>query len=254
MKSNLARAAIAALAFGCAGVAQALPIYFEFSGIVTQPSSAVGVGTAVSGRFNLETDRLLFSGPSGGIQYSFVDWEPTDLTGPLAYVDFAGTHHEVPAYSSSYAILNFADGCQPVCNTGWSENFNLGASTQDAWSQGYTGQLRSSNISLVNAYTLPGFPPQGYDAFEGATATPLDTLSLPLASLSGSYYESIAECVDGACAETSHDYFVFRIDTLTRGVVQTSVPEPGTLGLWATAMLLGVATRRRARSKSSPVC
>jgi len=256
MKKNLARAAIAALAFGTAGLAHAVPIYFEFTGSVSQPSATVGVGTAVSGGINLETDRLLSAGPpASGIQYSFIDWQPTGLTGPLAYLDFAGAHHEVPAYSSNYAMVSFVDGCQPLCNTQWAEDFNLGAYTDDAWSEDFTGQMRSRSISLFNIYQnqLPGFPSEGYDAFVGATATPLDIISLPLAYLNGTYFESISECVNGECSWVRDDYFVFSVDTLTRGVGPTSVPEPGTLGLMATAMLLGAAMRRRAQSSSGPV-
>jgi hypothetical protein len=171
-------------------------------------------------------------------------------------MDFAGTHHEVPAYSTNYALVNFADGCQPLCNTGWSENFNLGAYTQDPWSADFTGQMRSSSISLYNVYqnVLPDFPfYEGYDAFDGASAVPLDTISLPLAYLDGVYSESITDCVNGSCTSGSSDFFVFRVDTLTRGVGPKSVPEPGTLVLLTTAMFLGVATRRRARSRSGPV-
>jgi PEP-CTERM motif-containing protein len=162
----------------------------------------------------------------------------------------------VPTYASNYSLVNFADGCQPVCNTGWSENFNLGAYTQDAWSPDFTGQMRSSSISLFNVYQtlLPDFPfYEGYDAFDGATAVPLDTLTLPLAYLDGTYFESIADCVEGNCTTVSSDYFVFRVDTLTRGIASTAVPEPGTPALLATAMLLGVAMRRRARSSPGRV-
>ena len=252
MNRNLARAAIAALAMASAGLAHAVPIYFEFMGSVSQPSSTIGVGTAVSGGFNLETDRLLSAGPpASGIQYSFVDWQPTGLTQPLAFIDFAGTHQEVPAYATNYALVNFVDGCQPLCNTQWAEDFNIGAYSSDDWSEGFTGQLRSSSISLFNIYQTqqPDFPYyQGYDAFDGATAVPLDTISLPLSYLDGTYAESIADCVDGNCTTTSYEYFVFRVDTLNRGIVASSLPEPGTLSLFAAALFFAFVRRRRLKA------
>ena len=81
-----------------------------------------------------------------------------------------------------------------------------------------------------------------------STATPLDTISFPLSSLSGTCYESVSNCVDGGCPETNSDYFVFSIDSLTRGFGPKSVPEPGTLGLLATAMMFSAAMRRRRRA------
>ena len=239
-----------------ASAADATPIYFEFTGIVSQASATTPVGTAVSGSFNLETDRLVSFGQPG-IQYSFIDYQPTGLTEPLAILDVGGIHHEVPGYSQNYAGVNFVDGCQPLCNTGWSENFNLGAYTQEPWSAGYTGQLRNSSISLFNLYEqlLPDYPYfQGYDAFDGATAVPLDVLSLPLAHLQGDYYEAISDCIDGTCSTVSSSYFVFEIDTLSRGVKSAeSVPEPGTLELLGVAgFSLFLFGRRRRATEPSP--
>ena len=57
-----------------------------------------------------------------------------------------------------------------------------------------------------------------------------------------------SNCVDGGCSETNSDYFVFSIDSLTRGVGPKAVPDPGTLGLLATAMMFSAAMRRRRRA------
>ncbi len=250
MKRSFSSAVFAAAAIASAGIAQAVPIHFEFTGVVRQASATTPDGTAVSGALDFDTDRLLFAGSSGGIQYSFIDWQPADLAQPLGSIDFAGTHHEVPNYSENYALLNFVDGCQPLCNTGWAEDFNLSAYTEDPWSPGYTGQLRSSSIQLFNLYetVIPDFPYyQEYDAFDGATAVPLDVMTLPLGRLDGTFTEGVSDCVDGNCTTLSYDYFVFDVTSLTRSFGTTaSVPEPGTLGLLGIAAL-GMLLFRRGR-------
>jgi hypothetical protein len=249
MKKTFECAVLTATMIAAASLAHATPIDIQFTGTVTQAGAVTSNGTAVSGGFHLETDRLLSTGaPASGIQYGFVDWQPAGLTQPLGYLDFSGTHHEVPAYANNYALVNFVDGCNPLCNTGWAEDFNVGAYTQESIPTGYTGQVRGSSITLFNVYEvlLPAYPFfQEYDAFDGATAKPLDILSLPLARVDGSYTEQVLDCVDGACTTLSYDYFVFGVDSLTRAVSPTAVPEPGTLGLMALAFSTLLLSRRR---------
>lgn len=253
MRKTFERAAFAAIAIAAASLAQATPIDIQFTGTVRQASATTPVGTAVAGGFHLETDRFVSTGaPLSGVQYSFIDWQPSGLTQPLAYLSFSGADHELPLYPDNYAMINFADGCQPVCNPGSSENFNIGVFSEQPRQAGYTGQLRSTSILLYNLYEtpLPDFPYfETYNAFDGAAQSPDDILSLPLSHLDGAYIEGVLDCVEGVCSQLSYDYFVFDIGSLTRGVAPTGVPEPGALGLMALAFSALFLFRRRAPAR-----
>ncbi len=259
MKMNLAHAAAVMLAIGFGGPAQAVPIYFDFTGTVTSGSPTVGLGTAVSGGFTLETDRLIkLIPPVVDNQSDFFDLDPTGLTEPFAFIDFAGMHREVPSRAFSFAAVAFSDACRPLCDPGYTENITVYAGTMDPYSEGYTGQRRRSDISLYNTYwnRLPDFPYYDiYDGFDGATAAPLDIVSMALADLVGVYYESVLDCVAGECTEVFDNDLVsvgFRVDTVSRGVGARSVPEPASLGLMGAAMFLGIAMRRRRPISGSP--
>lgn len=242
---KLARRAVAAatLSFGFAGFSHAVPVYFDFTGTVTISSQAGAVGQAVSGGFNFETDRLLALSPADGTQYTTVDWMPTGLTEPMGFASIGDLSISLPAHGLYYGGINFVDGCQPECNLGWRENFNLQVISQDLIASNFTGQWRSSSLSLFNSYEA--------DAFDGAGIGPLDALTLPLAQLLGTYNEWIYDCIDGACAVTGQLEYQYSIDTVSRGIGPRSVPEPGTLGLLGAA-LGGLLLRRRRVMQASP--
>jgi hypothetical protein len=261
MKKSLARATAAAVSLAFAGFAQAVPLYFDFTGTVTQASPAIGLGTAVSGGFTLDTDRLLLQTTGIDNQYDFFDLAPTGLTEPLAFIDSAGTHQEIPSRALNFAAVSFSDACRPLCDPGISENITMSAVTLDPYIEGFTGQRRRSDITLYNNYwnRLPDFPFYDvYDAFDGTTAAPLDIVSMPLGEFTGLYYESAFDCVAGECTQVFNDdlaFFWFSVDTVSRGVGARAVPEPDTLGLMAAAMVLGIAVRRRRAPKkgSDPI-
>src|SRR5690349_5172047 len=99
MRKTFERALFAAIALVASSLAQGTPIDIQFTGTVRQESATTPLGTAVSGGFHLETDRYFSLGaPASGIQYGFIDWQPTGLTQPLAYLSFSGADHELPAY------------------------------------------------------------------------------------------------------------------------------------------------------------
>jgi hypothetical protein len=241
MKREFVRVAFTAAAVAFTGIAQAVPIYFDFTGRVNSGEPGTVFGTPVSGGFTLETDRIpapiLSPHNPTYPTYQTSDWDPQNLSEPLAYFSSGST--VFPDYALDYALLTFIDGCPTVCSPTSADSFDLLVVTQDLWTPGFTGQYRIASLFLWNAVN-------GSDTFDGSTAQVIDMVSLPIGSMSGFYGESMSNCVDGNCTLVSSSTFGFSIDTLTRGVGTRSVPEPGTLALLA-AGLAGCALRRRRR-------
>lgn len=255
MKKHLARAAAAAVALGVASLAQALPLYFDFTGTVTghtlPPTEGGVMGNAVSGGFNFDTDRLFPSSvPLGeGTQYTFVDWQPANLTEPLAYLNFGGRSLAWPSYESNYSLINFLEAC-PIsgCAPNTSENFNLQAHSQDVWSEDFTGTRHSSFLMFISAgqTRLPDFPFfESFNYFEPEDAVPTSIATLPLHDLLGIYSETVSSCVSGVCTTIDDRQFNFSVDSVSRGVGSRSVPEPGAFGLLGAALAGMWLLRRR---------
>ncbi|HUQ11538.1 MAG TPA: PEP-CTERM sorting domain-containing protein [Steroidobacteraceae bacterium] len=254
MKRLLLRAAAAALTLSSVDVARAVPVYLDFTGTIasyTLPAvEGAETGTAIAGSFTLETDRLLSSGPPlSGVQYTFVDFNPTGLAQPLATVNFGGREISFPQFERTYAYVTFVDGCQPVCNAGSSESYSINAATEDVFTPGYTGRYHSYFLNIfASARTpLPDYPYFEYfDAFDGAAMTPADAFTLPTWNLQGNFLENVFDCVDGSCTSVaSNASFNFDITSLTRGVGARPVPEPGMLGLFVAALGGAWLMRRR---------
>jgi hypothetical protein len=239
MKRDFVRVAFTAAAVAFTGIAQAVPIYFDFTGRVNSGDPGTVFGTPVSGGFTLETDRIPapILSPQQPIQptYQTADWDPQNLSEPLAYLSSGG--NVFPDYALDYALLTFIDGCQPGCSPTSFDDFSIYVVTQDLWTPDYTGQYRLASLLLWNTVN-------GSDAFDGSTAQVIDMVSLPLGNMGGFYGESLSDCVDGNCTLISSTSYGFSVDTLTRGVGSRSVPEPGTLALLA-AGLAGCGLRRR---------
>jgi hypothetical protein len=239
MKREFVRVAFTAAAVAFTGIAQAVPVYFDFTGRVDRGDPGTVFGTPVSGGFTLETDRIPapILSPQQPIQptYQTTDWDPQNLSEPLAHLSSGGT--VFPDYALDYALLTFIDGCQPGCSPTSLDDFSILVVTQTLFTPGYTGQYHLASLFLSSSL-------YGSDAFDGSTAQVIDMVSLPLGNMSGFYGESLSDCVDGNCTLISSTSFGFSIDTLTRGVGSRSVPEPGTLALLA-AGLAGCALRRR---------
>jgi hypothetical protein len=255
MKKNLVRTALAVAALGVAGTAQAVPVYFDFTGTIT--SSTVSppdgsTGGALSGGFNFETDRLFEAPPiiSGQTtQYAFVDWQPSDLSEPLAFLNFGGGNLSWPNYESSYSIITFFEGCSVSgCPPQTSEAFSLQALSGDVWSPDFTGTMHTQFLFFMSSAEtrLPDSPYfENFDYFEPEDVAPTSIVTLPLYALIGLFSETTSSCVNGACATIEDRQYTFSVDSVSRGVGARSVPEPGTLGLFGVALAGMFFLRRR---------
>jgi hypothetical protein len=237
MKKILARAIAAAVSLAFAGIAQAVPMYFDFTGTV------LDTGAAISGGFNFESDRMVPLGPDGS-QSSFIDWQPADVTDPLAFLNFDGQTVSIPQYAVNYSMVTFLEGCPGSCSPALGEFFYLAAYTNELLPADGIGTLRNDSISIF------AFGDGEVDYFNGDTATPTGIVNLPLYNLLGSYYQNVATCVADGCTYTDVD-MRFSIDTVTRGIGPRSVPEPGTLGLFGAALAGLFFVRRRTTSALS---
>jgi hypothetical protein len=255
MKRNIPRALVAALSLGCASLAQAVPLYFDFTGTITSTSTpaieGAAVGTAISGGFNLETNRFERSPYPQLPIIQFLDWQPVNLGEPLAFVNFAGRELTVPSYNySNYTSIEFYDNCPSAgpCIPGTSEGFSIFSSTSDGDQEAdFTGTLHSSYIQIY-ATRFARFPGDSgivaLDYFDGAVVDPFAVVSLPLYILSGFVGEDTQTCVLGECTYEGRQSS-FSLDTVTRGAGSRSVPELGTLGLLGFGLAGMFAARRR---------
>jgi hypothetical protein len=68
------------------------------------------------------------------------------------------------------------------------------------------------------------------------------------------FYEETYDCTSGACVAHRNFEHQLVVDTVSRSVISTSVPEPGTLGLLGAALGGLLLRRRRAQSSSGTFC
>jgi len=251
MRANFTRAAVAALAVGFAGVSQAIPVQFDFSGTVDD-------GTRGTGQFIIETDglvQLAFGGPDYP-QKTF-----TDLLGPqnrptpiLGSFTANSTTYDLGSYlPGGNGNVNFVDVCRPDCLPGWSENWSLSLYQQDF---PYASPQPAGGYTYRSLYFISQTPydidhTQSFDFLDNSVTRPEDILTLPLLQLGAVFYEETVNCSTGVCSRVRNVEYHVNVDTVTRGVVSTSVPEPGTLTLFAAALAGLFFVRRRATSAST---
>ncbi len=255
MRRTLASAAAGAVVTAFMGVAQAVPIYFDFTGTMTGNSAtSIGpdgnvpategysLGGSISGGFTFETDRLYPSDipPNGRI---WVDWQPVDPAEPLAFLSFGGRDVSLPQYTGlNYTDMSFGDNCTPDgCPPGINEGFSLFASSADQpfIDADFTGTFRTSSVMVFSTAEtrVPDFPYyETFDYFDLSAIDPYSIVTLPLYETLGLYVEETDTCVSGSCTY-SNLTFSFSLDSVTRGVGPRAiaVPEPDTLGLFAAA-------------------
>jgi hypothetical protein len=249
MNNYLLRAACAAVALSVVGTANAIPVIFEFSGTVNSVTvgSESWMGQQATGRFEIETDNfVLFPAPPTPPTYSWTDAlpfdnRPTPLSASLA---IGADAINLNAQADIYGGIHLSDGCAPDCpdNLGdyWSisaytQSFALGSPVPDG---GYT-------VSSLSFWSWSGFGAP-VDLFDASTLSPVDILTLPLLQLSGSYHAWSYNCMAGECEQTGATMAQFAVDSVVRTAEDTmSVPEPGTLGMLATALAGLFLLRRR---------
>lgn len=250
---------------GFSGIASAVPIYFDFTGTMTGNSATstgpegtipatdgYSLGGAISGGFTFETDRLseTLLPPNGHI---WVDWQPTDLPDPLAFLNFGGRNVTIPQFSGlNYADISMGDVCTPEgCPPGVVEGFGMFASSseQPFIDADFTGTYHVTSILLDSEalLRLPDYPYyETFDYYDEASVSPFAITSLPLYDTLGLYIEETNTCVSGSCTYSDMT-FSFSLDTVTRGVGPrpVGVPEPGTAWLMGAAGLGLLLFRRR---------
>ncbi|HEV7607731.1 MAG TPA: PEP-CTERM sorting domain-containing protein [Steroidobacteraceae bacterium] len=250
MKRIFAGASCAIVLAALSGVANAAPIYFDFSGTVTEVSGTFAqsglVGTTISGGYTLETDNLTSSAAPDLANVQFFQENPA---GSYAFLNYGGSSVSFPMYPKFNIVdLLYRDtACYTFpCTPSDSEGFDFAASSAerdiaDTTSPDFTGTFRGSWL-YASGYSFE-------ELIDVTTIGPQAIVTLPLPSLmSGSYNEILFTCVAGDpwCTQ-DYSSIVFSIDSVARGVGVRTVPEPGTLYLLAVA-LLGVAISKRFRS------
>jgi hypothetical protein len=254
MKRTTVRSAIAAaFSLGTIATANAVPLYFDFTGNIQD-----GTGTAISGGFSVETDRLTGSAPTPAHR-SWVDFEPANRAESVAHLAFGDRNITVPSGTgTSYVVINFYDGCTPAdCPNHQFDNFGVFASTVDREIvPGFTGTYSSQSFYVASAgiTRLPDAPfMEAFDYFDAAQVDPTSIVTLPLFDLIGFFSEDTFDCVDGACVALGQGTsFSFTIDSVERGVGSRSVPEPGTLGLLGAGLMTALWMRRRQKLELAP--
>jgi len=248
MNGMFARAAVAALvSLGLSGIANATPFYFDFTGSINDPAST----GPITGGFTFDTDRLYEPTLPVATQRQWIDWQPTNLSEPLAFLDFGSQSVIFPAGAgTNYGLISYVDACDAAgCQPNSLENFALFVSATDQMmTPDFTGTARTTSFYFSSAALtiLPDFPYiQTFDYFDLSQVQPTSIISLPLYTMFGSYSQTTFSCVAGACETTDFQSFGVTVDTVTRGMGARSVPEPGTLALLLAALGGGLLVRRR---------
>ena len=244
---------LAGVAACCATPSYAIPIVFDLSGTVLTQShydaptnnrtfDDAAVGRAFTSQLVLETDLFPATGTFTDA-FSFRDlflW--TGNTNPSPWqstLEVGGNAIDVGIYDLNYAYVELQD----TKNAAVGDSLLVVARSDKS---GPLGVTNSSLLQLVAFETYNGSTPPGYiDLDQPFDIQSLLTVALP--NLRFSYGTSSFDCQAlNLCFFAASDTTDFLVTSVTRSVGGvTAVPEPGTLGLFAGAILGMWALARR---------
>jgi hypothetical protein len=258
-------ALIAILSSTACTQAFAVPIVFEFTGSITGRytqvvsgelfSDETQNGVAYSASLTIDSDLLQSKPVYNDYGYKKVqEYVDPEFSTPavVGSLTLGSEVIDLRPYSGNAGNVAFGDslgaigGCNPQCDgLGDSLAINANSRAPDPTSvaAGLTGSSRVLSFGAYEDWDL--FDPTkngNLFSLDGLSVDQLVSMSLPNAYLS--YSDVYWSCGGTSCVQAPSTTTTFSIDTMTRRVA--SVPEPGTLALFALG-LFGVAGVRRRR-------
>jgi len=244
---------LAGLAACCAAPTFAVPLVFDFAGsVLTQahfdaPTGIrtfddAAVGQAFSAQLEIDTDRFMPGSLTDAFSFRDLLFF-TDIGGTSPWTSsltIGGNAIDVGIHDRNYAYVELQD----------TKNPGVGDSLLVVARSDLSGPLGVTNSSLMQlvafeTYSAGQTPPGYIDLDLPFDVDSLLTVALP--NLRLSYGTSSFDCqASNLCFFAASDTTDFLVTSVTRSVRgATDVPEPGTLGLFAGAMLGMWAFARR---------
>lgn len=249
--------------------AYAVPIVFEFTGTITGRYTQVlsgelfsddtQNGVAYSASLTIDTDLLRARPVHDDYGYSRVqEYGESEFLQPAVQgsLKLGEEVIDLRPYSRNAGNVAFGDslgargGCNPLCLDGVGDSVAINANARAPEpTYPFEGVVGSSRVLSFGAYEDWDIldPTKNGNLFnlDGLSVDQLVSMSLPNAYLT--YSDVYWSCGGNSCTQAPSTTTTFSIDTMTRRV--SSVPEPGTLALFAVG-LIGVAGvgRRRLRA------
>ena len=246
--------------------AYAVPIVFEFTGTITGRYTQVPSGelfnddtqngVAYSASLTIDTELLQAKPVYNDYGYSMVqEYVDPEFLKPAVKgtLKLGDEDIDLRPYSRNAGNVAFGDslgakgGCNPQCLDGVGDSLAINANSRAPLPEfPYEGLSGGSRVLSFGAYEDWNIfdPAKNGNLFslDGLSVDALVSMALPNAYLS--YSDVYWTCGGTSCVQAPSTTTTFSIDTMTRRVA--SVPEPGTLALFALG-LIGIASTARRR-------